>query len=137
MRTFFDSSAFAKRFLEEPGSGRVEEICARTEELGISVLCLPEVVSALNRRRRERVLTAAQYEQAKRRLIEDVRDADVVQLTPGVVASAVAILEAGAVRTMDALQVACAGEWGSEMFVSGDRAQLAAARRAGLIVRAV
>lgn len=137
MRTFFDSSAFAKRFLEESGSGRVEEICSRTEELGISVLCVPEVVSALNRRRREQVLTSVQYGQAKRRLFEDVRDADVVQLTPGVVASSVAILEAGAVRTMDALQVACAVEWKPEMFVSGDRAQLAAARRAGLIVRAV
>ncbi|NBR46588.1 MAG: PIN domain-containing protein [Verrucomicrobia bacterium] len=135
MRTFFDS--FAKRFLEESGSGRVEEICSRTEELGISVLCVPEVVSALNRRRREQVLTSVQYGQAKRRLFEDVRDADVVQLTPGVVASSVAILEAGAVRTMDALQVACAVEWKPEMFVSGDRAQLAAARRAGLIVRAV
>jgi predicted nucleic acid-binding protein len=137
MKTFLDSSAFAKRFIDEPGSGRVEEICGRASELGLSVLCVPEVVSALSRRRRERVLTPAQYRQAKQRLFEDVRDADILQLTPAVVGVAVKTLEAGPVRTMDALQVACAVEWGSELFLSGDRAQLAAAKRAGLATQAV
>jgi len=137
MRTFFDSSAFAKRLIEERGSERVEEICQRTAELGLSVLCVPEVVSALNRRRRERVLSVAQYQQAKQRLGEEVRDADILQLTPSVIGTAVKILEAGMVRTLDALQVACAVEWEPELFVSGDRAQLVAARKAGLVVRAV
>ena len=54
MRVFLDSSSFAKRFVEEPGSEQVEEICAEATELGLSVLCVPETVSALNRRRRER-----------------------------------------------------------------------------------
>jgi predicted nucleic acid-binding protein len=33
---------------------------------------------------------------------------------------------------MDALHIACALEWGAEVFVSADARQLAAARRAGL-----
>jgi hypothetical protein len=137
MKTCLDSSAFAKRFIEEAGSTEVEEICADATELGLSVLCVPEVASALNRRRREGALTPAQYRQAKRRLVEDVRDADILQLTPPVVATALELLETSPVRGMDALHIACALEWGAELFASADRVQLTAAKKAGLSTRQV
>ncbi len=132
MKTCLDSSAFAKRFVEEQGSDAVEAVCARANELGLSVLCVPEIVSALNRRLRERVLNPMQYRQAKQRLLDDVRNADIIQLTPSVVGSAIQILEASHVRTMDALHIACALEWGADLFVTADTRQLAAAKRAGL-----
>jgi len=132
MKTYIDSSAFAKRFIEERGSNEVENICAKASELGLSVLCVPEIVSALSRRLREHTLTATQYNQAKQRLLDDVRDADIIALTPSVVGSAIMIIEASAVRAMDALHIACAIEWGAELFVSSDKQQLNAAKRAGL-----
>jgi len=137
MRTCADSSAFAKRFIEEEGSAKIESICARATELGLSVLCVPEIISALNRRRRRGNLTPTQYRQAKHRLIADVRDADIIQLTPSVVATSIEILEASPLRGMDALHIACAIEWGAELFVSSDKAQLTAAKKAGLKVQAV
>lgn len=137
MRICIDSSAFAKRFIEEEGSAKIENICARATELGLSVLCVPEIVSALSRRRREGSLTPAQYRQAKQRLIEDVRDADIIQLTPGVIATSIEVLESASLRGMDAMQIACAIEWGAELFGSSDRSQFAAARKAGLSVKAV
>ena len=96
---------------------------------------MPEVISALNRRLRERVLTPPQYLQAKQRLLDDVRDADIIQLTPSVVGSAIQVLEASPVRAMDALHIACALEWGADLFGSADARQLAAAKRAGLKTR--
>lgn len=137
MKTFFDSFAFAKRFVDEAGSDKVETICAQASELGLSAICVPEIVSALNRRRRERSLTATQYATAKRRLLDDVRDADIINLAISVISSAIDVLEASPVRAMDALHIACALEWGAELFVSSDKQQLAAARRAGMKVRAV
>jgi predicted nucleic acid-binding protein len=137
MRVCLDSSAFAKRFIEEAGSAKVESICSRATELGLSVLGVPEIISALNRRRCEGNLTAAQYRQAKQRLIADVRDADIIQLTPSVVATSIEILEAGPLRGMDTLHIAGAIEWGAELFVSSDKTQLAAAKKAGLRVQAV
>jgi uncharacterized protein len=53
VRVYLDSFSFAKRFVEESGSDQVEENCAMATELGLSVLCVPETVSALSRRRRE------------------------------------------------------------------------------------
>lgn len=137
MKTFLDSSAFAKRFVDEAGSDQVEELCARASELGLSVICVPEIISALNRRRRERCLTTPQYRKAKQQLLEDVRDADIVNLDVSVVASSVGVLEASSIRAMDALHIACALEWGAQVFVSSDKKQLAAARRAGLKTHAV
>ena len=137
MKTFLDSSAFAKRFVDEAGSDKVEETCAQASELGLSVICVPEIISALNRLRRERSLTATQYVEAKQRLLDDVRDADIINLAVPVIGSAIGVLEESPVRAMDALHIACALEWGAQLFVSSDKKQLGAARRAGMKTHAV
>jgi len=137
MKAYLDSSAFAKRFIEEIGSDGVESICAQASELGLSVICVPEIISALNRRHREHTLTRDQYHVVKKRLLDDVRDADIIFLTPTVIGSAIMILEASSVRAMDALHVACALEWGAELFASSDKQQLQAAKRAGMKTRQI
>ena len=137
MKTFLDSSAFAKRYVDEPGSEAVESLCAAATDLGLSVVCVPEIISALNRRLRERSLSRRQYETVKENLSEDMRDVAIVNLTPSVIATCTTILEANPVRAMDALHVACAVEWGAELFVSADKRQVSAAKRAGLRTRLV
>jgi predicted nucleic acid-binding protein len=137
MRIFLDSSSFAKRFVEEDGSEAVEGICAGASELGLTALCVPELVSAFNRRRREGSLTLSQYGIVKRRLMEDIRDAEIIHLTPQVIAESITILETTPVRTLDALHVACALVWEAELFVSSDTRQLAAAEQTGLNIRTV
>ena len=137
MRVYLDSSAFAKLFLEEVGSEDVERVCSRATALGLSVVCVPEVVSALSRRRRECDISAGEYAMAKGRLLEDVRDADIVQLTEPVIETALTVLESGACRTLDALHVGCAVIWAAERFVSSDDQQLKAARSMGLRVQRV
>jgi len=135
MKACLDSSAFAKRFVNEEGSDDVQAICAQADALGLSVLCVPEIISALNRRLRERLLTPPQYRQAKQRLFDDARDADIIQLTPSVLGTAIRVLETSPVRAMDALHIACALEWGADVFASADARQLAAAKRARLKTR--
>jgi predicted nucleic acid-binding protein len=134
MKLFLDSSALAKRYIEEAGSGRVDELLAHASALGISVLAFPEVTSALCRRRREKTLNAKQYSAAKAALIEDVGDAEIINLTDTVVVSAVGLLEESLLRAADAMHVACAREWGAGLFVSADGRQCTAARAVGLKV---
>ena len=137
MKTLLDSSAFAKRYVDEDGSQEVDEICQATSILAVSVLCVPEIVSALNRWVRERRLSAQEYVAAKSRLSEDVADAVIVNLTPAVIARSTFLLETNALRAMDALHVACALEWGADLFVSCDDRQIKAAKRAGLRTRRI
>jgi predicted nucleic acid-binding protein len=137
VKTFFDSSAFAKRYVEEPGSQSVESLCTAATELALSVVCIPEIISALNRRVRERKLSPRQYEAAKENLSADIRDVAIVNLTPYVISTCTTILETSPVRAMDALHIACAVQWGAALFVSADARQVSAAKKAGLRTRLV
>ncbi len=137
MRTCFDSSAFAKRYIRESGSEQVEEICLQTTALAVSAICLPEIISALCRLRREKVLRKSHYERIKRALMEDLEGIIICNITPEVIGRAVRLLEANPLRAMDALHVACALEWEAEIFVSADRQQIAAAEKTGLRVMSV
>ena len=132
MNAFFDSSALAKRYVDEPGSDRVAEILRSASALGVSILAPAEIVSALCRRRRERVLNRTQYARAKQALFEDVADAQVVALTDPVIVRAIEVLERWPVRASDALHVACAAEWQCDLFVTSDERQMVAARGCGL-----
>jgi len=132
VKTFFDASAFAKRYVEENGSQLVDDICQETSELSLSVICVPEIISALNRRIREKRLSRRDYATIKQRISDDVRDAVIINLTPEVIATSTTLLEDSPLRAMDALHVACALEWGAELFVSSDKQQITAAKKAGL-----
>ncbi|GMT47179.1 MAG: hypothetical protein IEMM0007_0745 [bacterium] len=137
MKTFFDSSAFAKRYVEEEGSQIVDDICRETTELSLSVICVPEILSALNRRIREKRLSQRDYARIKQHFSDDVRDAVIINLIPEVIATSTKLLEASPLRAMDALHVACAIVWRADLFVSSDKQQVAAAGKAGLKIKYV
>lgn len=132
MKVFIDSSALAKRYIREPGSEKVEKILSRASTLGLSSLCPVEIISAMCRRRRELSLTKDQYLLAKQALVDDARDAEIVNVVPRVVGKAISILEKEALRTIDAIHIGSALEWKASLFVSSDKKQVAAASRAGL-----
>lgn len=132
MNVFFDSSALAKRYIQEPGSDRVDAILSSASALGVSVICLSKVVSALCRRRREGKLSRQQYLEAKRALFSDVAEASIIGISDQVVARAVDLLERWPLRSSDSLHVASAAEWSAQLFVSADGRQCVAAKAYGL-----
>jgi uncharacterized protein len=132
MRLVVDSSAFAKRYVREIGSDKLDDILRNASELALCVILLPEIISGLNRRLREGALTDKDYQKAKQFLMDDVHDATVLQLTPAVISQAVKLLENNVFRVLDVLHVACALEWNAELFVTSDRRQLDAAINSGL-----
>ena len=113
----------------------MELLCREATELALSVICVPEIISALNRRVRQGSLSPGQYREAKARLSAEVADATIVNLVPTVIADAIGVLETSPVRAMDALHVACALQWNAGLFVSSDVRQLRAARQANLRTR--
>jgi len=137
LNVFLDSSALAKRYVEEAGSDRVQAILASATSLTVSVLSISEIVSALCRLRRERRLSPQQYLSAKQALFTDVEDMNIVNLTNQVLVRAVEILERWPLRSSDAIHVASAAEWSAQLFVSADARQCAAARAYGLQVVAL
>jgi hypothetical protein len=132
MKLAVDSSSFAKRYVQEIGSEKLDHYLEGASELAFSVILVPEIISGLNRRLREHFLTIVDYRAVKRQLMDDVRDATVLQITPSVVSRSVRLLENNALRALDSLHVACALEWGADLFVTADKRQFMAAKDSGL-----
>jgi predicted nucleic acid-binding protein len=132
MKLVVDSSAFAKRYVFEDGSKIVDRLLQQASQLALCAILVPEIISGLNRRLREHVLSPDDYRRAKQQLMDDVHDAIILQVTPAVISRAVKLLENNVLRAMDALHIACALEWQAELFISADRRQVKAAKNAGL-----
>lgn len=132
MKLSIDSSSFAKRYIQEIGSDKIDDFLQQASELALCVIVVPEIISGLKRRLREHSLNQIDYRKAKTQLLDDVRDATVLQLTPAVISRSVKLLESNVLRAMDALHVACALEWKADLFVTSDRRQLDAAISFGL-----
>jgi len=132
MRLAVDSSSFAKRYIQEMGSEKLDDFLQNASELALCVILVPELISGLNRRLREGVLTDKDYRQAKKSLMDDVHDATILQLTPAVISQSIKLIENHILRAMDALHVACALEWNADLFVTSDKRQLNAAINSGL-----
>ena len=137
MRIFFDSSAFAKRYVSEEGTDTVVQWCDRAAEIALSGIALPELISAFCRLRRESKISEAQYQQLKDSLLADIEDAAICDLTPIVLAHSIASLERNTLRGMDAIHIGSAVAMQADLFVSADARQCAAAAAAGLQVAAV
>lgn len=132
MKLVVDSSAFAKRYVFEDGSKIVDRLLQQASQLALCAILVPEIISGLNQRLREQVLSPDDYRRAKQQLMDDVHDAIILQVTPAVISRAVKLLENNVLRAMDALHIACALEWQAELFISADRRQVKAAKNAGL-----
>jgi uncharacterized protein len=137
MNLFFDTSAFIKRYLDEIGSAEIEKLCNSADEAAVSILLPIEVVSTFSRLKREKRLTEKQYAILKNELFSDIRDVTVISLTPAIVSAAIDGIEHSPLKTLDAVHLACALEYGPDYFVSADTQQITAAVKMGLRVKRV
>lgn len=134
MRVFFDTSAFVKRYVEEPGTEKVLETCDRAEQLVLCVICLPEMISTLNRLVREGKLPGDDYQKLRDLILKEIEDAEICYLTPEVVTQTIRCLENNELRAIDALHLGCALVVEPDLFVSSDQRQIEAAKKEGLQV---
>ena len=137
MKFYFDSSALTKRYISEKGSDLIDRFFLEAESVVVSSICLPEIISALSRLRREKKLDIHQYNQCKRAAIEDFASFEVCQLSPEVLKTTITILEHSELRAADALHVASAIEAKASRFVSSDARQIAVAKKFNLTVDSI
>ena len=118
-------------------SDQIDRLVFEADSVVVSSISLPEIISAFARLRREKKLSTAQYNQCKRSVVEDFSTFEVCQLSPEVIRRSILLLENAELRTLDALQLACAIETEGSVFVSSDKRQLAAAKKFSLKVNPV
>ncbi len=96
--------------------------------LALSVVQVPELISAFCRLRREGRMTTRQYEQVKSNLLADITDALICDTTPKAIGHAVRAIEAQPLRGMDAIHVGAALDCNAQAFITADARQAKAAR---------
>lgn len=137
MKLFFDTSAFIKRYIDEPGSGEVESLCILADDIGVSIVLPIEAISAFSRLKKERKISAEQYRRMKGSLFEDLRDITILPIQPVTVGLSVKAIENAHLKALDAIHIGCSIEFKPDYFVSADRQQLAAAQQCGLEIKPV
>jgi predicted nucleic acid-binding protein len=137
MRIFLDSSALVKRYVVEEGTEKVSDFCGRADEIVLSVLCVPEVLSACNRLKRSSRLNDSQYRKIKKELALDVDEATIIDMTSSIIENTIMCLETGSVKTLDAIHIASALESGCDLFLSADKNQCKVAKSLNLSVEVV
>jgi predicted nucleic acid-binding protein len=139
MIIYLDTSALAKRYLSEQGSAEVERFVSGAERVGTSIVARVEVVSAIGRARRQKLLDDQPAAQL-RALFEDQWPFFVrLSLSEGTVARADSLAWDLGLRGYDAIHLASALAWReaiaeSPVFATFDRALGNAARAQGLDV---
>ncbi len=134
---YLDSSALAKLYVPEPESDALDALLLGRRDLLISELAITEVMSAVARKRREGMLTAAQTFEIRDAVMADADSGSFyrLDLNPSVHRQAEHLLltvESVALRTIDALHVALALQGSASYVVTFDARMRDVALHAGL-----
>ena len=138
---YFDTSVLVKNYVREAGSSRVRALLTSYEFLSSAITTI-ELQSALQRRRRQREITQANYNSIVSRLAHDRLYWQLVEVVPQVLSKAEELVKAENVRTLDAIHLASAmiiqDSFPTPLpFISADERQLAAAQNCKLSVIAI
>lgn len=139
---YVDSSAWLKRYFDEPGTGWMIRLFEREERLTSSLLGYVEAASALARQQTSRKLEGSKLTELRKRLEADWADMGGLPLTSELAGQAVTVAREYRLRGADAVHLAKAlnlkdslkGSSDSVRLVASDRELLEAALRAGLDV---
>jgi uncharacterized protein with PIN domain len=137
MTVYLDTSHLVKLYLDEPGAADVKAVIAEADVVVTSVLTYPEARATIARRRRERLMTAAECQRALRQLDADWSRVVVMVLDDELGRAAGHLAETHAIRGGDAVHLAAFERLLSQTehedvrFSCADERLLRAARRLG------
>jgi uncharacterized protein len=132
MKIFYDTSAFIKLFQEEFGSDEIVKLRNDATENAVSIICIPETFSTLNRLKREKRFNQSVYTQLKREVLQELESFFICELENQIIAESINIIEKNPLKGMDSIHVSTALKWKADLFVSADKQQLKSAKANGL-----
>ena len=132
MKILFDTSALLKRYLPESGREAVLALVEGATQAVAAPHCKVELYSALNRVRRETQASETSYRDTCAEVERNFSDMEVLPLSASVERFAIRVLEASAMRGMDALHVGAALAAKVDLFVTADIRQFNSAQALGL-----
>ncbi len=121
MKVFFDTSALAKKYIEEPGIASFDRIFSQTTSMVVAPIYVIEMNSILHRRWREGTLTEKQVHWLKSEIFHDALAFEQVVFSDSLITKAIALMDKYPLVTLDSIQLASASLTEIDMFVTADK----------------
>ena len=134
MRIFLDTSALAKRYVQEPGSEELEDLFSSfTVEIFISTLAFVEFASAMGRKLRDKEMTRAKVVKTIKELEKDWSEVFAkIPLEDMLAETAAALALEYSLKGADAVHLASANVADAELLVASDKKLIQAAKKMGI-----
>ena len=121
MILFADTSALAKRYIEESGSDVVDELLSRADILIVSSITRIELNSAFSRRLKDRTLDEKSYKSALGEFNNDFEFIEVIKFDLEAESSAIDNIRKHNMKTLDAIQLSSVKMSKADMFITADK----------------
>lgn len=133
---FFDTSALVKRYHSEGGTESIDKIFSEDDRaIVISNISITEMVSALNRKKEENIISKEDLDTALSKFFHDaIRDFVVLELDEDCIKGSITLVLKRNLRTLDSLQLAVALGLKElkPVFVCADKKLISVAEKEGL-----
>jgi hypothetical protein len=131
MKFFIDSSALIKRYVEEIGSEKVDDLFTIASEIILSPITKIEIHSTIDRLKCERLLSNKDYSRLTKEIHHDFKYFSVLPFNHQIELQSIHLIEKHHLRTLDSIQLAsCLSQKDSiDSFVVSDRKLKMAAKK--------
>ena len=129
MRALIDTSSLFKKYVEEIGSEKIEQILEELSEVAVSPVTWMELNAIIARRLREKSVTSQQALWLKSQAHKDFQSFHRVVWNESLEKTAVQLIEQHSLSTLDAIQLASAKLAKTRQLVTSDHALARAAQK--------
>ncbi|MCK5200755.1 MAG: type II toxin-antitoxin system VapC family toxin [Spirochaetales bacterium] len=129
MVVFLDTSALAKRYIEERGSGAVDSYFHESNDIRLSPVTPIEIASIFRRRFDEKSLSLEDIEKSRREWEKECSFFLFREFDTSLTQTSIMIVDRARIKTLDAIQLASAYLFPIDIFVTADKALAVAAEK--------
>jgi len=121
MRAFIDTSSLFKKYVDENGSKKMEELLKTVSEIIISPITILEINSIIERRLKEKSLSFSDAKWIEKEFLHDFSFFGVVGFNDLLVGECIRVIRKYQLKVLDGLQLSSAIISKPELFIVSDK----------------
>ena len=129
MKAFLDTSALFKKYVNEPGSAKLDDLLDEIDEILVSPITKIELFSALDRRLQEKSIEPSQAKAISHEIVTDMAFFGSVLWNSELEERTINYVQKHHLKTFDALQLSSGHLSSCEVFVTSDKMLAKAAQK--------
>lgn len=121
MRAFMDTSVLAKKYIEESGVEMFDQLWSKVTGVVVAPSYMIEIYSIVERRLREKTISAQDQKWIKSEIAVDILDFETVLWDQQLISTALELVNTYPLKALDTIQLASALYAKPDIFVTSDK----------------